>query len=44
LVLDAAGEVALHQWAERAALQFAADFWAGRKAIARQLSAEPGVK
>jgi hypothetical protein len=42
VVLDADGEVALHQWAERAALQFAADFWTGRK-DARLLSAEPGV-
>jgi len=43
VVLDADGEVALHQWAERAALQFAADFWTGRKHGARQLSAEHGV-
>jgi len=43
LVLDADGEVALHQWAERAALQFAADFWTGRKDHARLLPAEPGV-
>ena len=43
VVLDAAGEVALHQWAERAALQFAADFWAGRKDGARLAPAEPGV-
>jgi len=43
VVLDADGEVALHQWAERAALQFAADFWAGRKNGAHPVSAEPGV-
>jgi len=43
VVLDAEGETALHQWAERAALQFAADFWAGRKNGAHPVSAEPGV-
>ncbi|HEX5010604.1 MAG TPA: hypothetical protein VFY71_09395 [Planctomycetota bacterium] len=43
VVLDAAGEMPLHQWAERAALQFAGDFWAGRKDPARLIPAEPGV-